>query len=90
MSNKENNQNLLSSLKNEDKKMKYRLFLIILTGTLLITACSPTTSSVEKPAAEDVVETPEAELEPALDSQFIDDDIVEVSFSEDVWPILEK
>ena len=70
--------------------MKYRLFLIILAGTLLIAACSLTTSGVEEPAGEVVVETPEAELEPALDSQFIDDDMMEVSFSEDVWPILEK
>ena len=70
--------------------MKYRLFLLTVTGALLIAACSPTTSGIEEPAGEVVVETPEAELEPALDSQFIDDDMVEVSFSEDVWPILEK
>jgi hypothetical protein len=29
-------------------------------------------------------------LEPTPESQSIDDDMVEVSFSEDVWPILEK
>ena len=70
--------------------MKYRLFLLTVTGALLIAACSPTTYGVEEPAGEVVVETPEAELESALDSQFIDEDMVEVSFSEDVWPILEK
>ena len=70
--------------------MKYRLFLIILAGTLLIAACSPTTSGVEEPAGEVVVETPEAELEPALDLPSIDSDMLEVGFSLDVWPILEK
>jgi len=79
-------------------KMKYRLFLITLTGALLIAACSPTTSSVEGPTAEVVVEAPETDVdeivseeeESALDSASIDSDVLEVSFSQDVWPILEK
>jgi len=78
--------------------MKYRLLLIILTGTLVIAACSTTTSRVEEQAAKTVVETPEIEVdenaseevELAQDSPSIDDDMVEVSFSQDVWPILEK
>jgi hypothetical protein len=73
-----------------EMKMKYRLFFLVVTGTFLIAACSPITSGVEEPTGEVVVETPEAELEPAPESQSIDDDMVEVSFSEDVWPILEK
>ena len=78
--------------------MKYRLLLVILAGTLVIAACSPTTSSVEEPAGEAVVEAPEIEVDeiapeevgPTLDLPSIDSDIVEVSFSLDVWPILEK
>ena len=78
--------------------MKYRLFLLAVTGAFLIAACSPTTSRVEEQAAETVVETPEIEVdetaseevELAQDSPSIDDDMVEVSFSQDVWPILEK
>ena len=78
--------------------MKYRLFLISLVGMLLIAACSPTTSSVEDPAAEVAIETPEIDVdemtleeeESELDSPSIDSDMQEVSFSQDVWPILEK
>jgi len=78
--------------------MKYRLFLISLVGMLLIAACLPTTSSVEDPAAEVATETPEIDVdemaleeeESELDSPSIDRDMKEVSFSQDVWPILEK
>ena len=78
--------------------MKYRLFLLIVTGTLLIAACSPTTSGVEEPATEVVVEAPEIDVDeiapeavgPTLDLPSIDSDIVEVSFLQDVWPILEE
>ena len=78
--------------------MKYRLFLLAITGVLLIAACSPTTSGIEEPAAKAVVETPDIEVdetsseevELALDTPTIDDDMVQVSFSQDVWPILEK
>ncbi len=78
--------------------MKYRLFLITLVSTLLIAACSPTTSGIEEPASEVVVETPEIDVdeiaseeeESTLGSPSIDSDMLEVSFSQDVWPILEK
>jgi len=78
--------------------MNYRLFLITLASMFLITACSPTTSIVEEPAANAVVETPEIDVdeialeeeESELDSTSIDSDMLEVSFSQDVWPILEK
>jgi hypothetical protein len=97
LSNKENNQNLLSFFKKMEIKMKYRLFFITLAGMLLIAACSPTTSIIEEPAAKAVVETPGIDVdeitheeEPELDSPSIDSDMLEVSFSQDVWPILEK
>ena len=78
--------------------MKYRLLLISLAGVLLIAACAPTTSSVEDLTAEAVVETHEIDVdeiaseeeESELDSPSIDSDNLEVSFSQDVWPILEK
>ena len=78
--------------------MKYRLFLLTVTGALLIAACSPTTSGVEEPAGEVVVEAPQIEAsetvsgeeESEQDSPSINSDVVEVSFSQDVWPILEK
>jgi len=78
--------------------MKYRLPLIILAGMLVIAACSPITSSVEEPAGEAVAETHEIDVdeiapeeeESAMDLPSIDSEMLEVSFSLDVWPILEK
>ncbi len=74
--------------------MKYRLFLLTIISALLIAACTPNVSSVVEPAAEvieiEVEETALEEIEPAQDSPSMESDIVEVSFSQDVWPILEK
>lgn len=74
--------------------MKYRLFLLTIISALLIAACTPNVSSVEEPAAEvieiEVEETVPEEVEPAQDSPSTESDLVEVSFSQDVWPILEK
>lgn len=74
--------------------MKYRLFLLTIISVLLIAACTPNVSSVAEPAAEvieiEVEETALEEIEPAQDSPSMESDIVEVSFSQDVWPIIEK
>jgi hypothetical protein len=81
-------------------KMKCRLFLLTITGAVLITACVPTTSGVEEQDIKVVVETPEIqsevketvskEMESTLGAISNGSDMVEVSFSLDVWPILEK
>jgi len=71
--------------------MKNRLFLLTLTSMLFFAACSPVTSDVVDSTEEIVVEetTPEEEeIQQELAS--IDSDAVEVSFSQDVWPILEE
>ena len=78
--------------------MKNRLFLLTLTSMLFFAACSPVTSDVVDSTEEIVVEasaidveetTPEEEeIQQELSS--IDNDAVEVSFSQDVWPILEE
>ncbi len=74
--------------------MKYRLFLLTIITVLVIAACTPNVSSVAEPAAEvieiEVEETALEEIEPVQDSPSMESDIGEVSFSQDVWPILEK
>lgn len=76
--------------------MKYRLFLLTIAGGLLIIACVSTTSGVEELVVEtpeiqyEVEETVSEEMESALSVPSIDSDLVVVSFSQDVRPILEK
>jgi len=78
--------------------MKYRLFLLTVTGAFLIAACSPAISGTENTAAEVIVEVPEIDIEetapkeaePTQGSPSPESNIVEVSFSQDVWPILGK
>ena len=78
--------------------MKKRLFLLIYASVLLLVACSPDTSVVEESVVESEVAAPEIpaeepvseEAEPAEDQTSKTEEMPEESFSEDVWPILEK
>ena len=78
--------------------MKKRLFLLIFASVFLLAACSPDTSVVEEPVVEIEVAAPEIpaeepvseEAEPAEEPTGKTEEMTEVSFSEDVWPILEK
>lgn len=80
--------------------MKCRLFLFTMAGVLLISACNPTMSGVEEQDIKVDVEIPEIqnkveeiiseEMESALGTLSNGSDMVEVSFSLDVWPILEN
>ena len=83
-----------------EMKMKCRLFLFTMAGVLLISACNPTMSGVEEQDIKVDVEIPEIqnkvegiiseEMESALGTLSNGSDMVEVSFSLDVWPILEN
>ena len=78
--------------------MKKRLFLLIFASVFLLAACSPDTSVVEESVVESEVAAPEIpaeesvseEAEPAEEPTGKTEEMAEVSFSEDVWPILEK
>lgn len=78
--------------------MKLRIILLTVTSALLISACSTPASLAEEVTAPEVVtEMEESAAGPVLEESTsienpttVDDAMVVVSFSNDVWPILEK
>jgi hypothetical protein len=81
--------------------MKSKILFIAVISALLITACTSTTPATEvapEPEAEDVDVMEEENKEEAISAESVmeeeveppDDAMTEVSFSQDVWPILEE
>lgn len=67
--------------------MKNKLLPVLFIGTILIAACGPTAVE-EQPAPPEVEEPTEA---PAMEEETETEEstVEEVSFSEDIWPIIE-
>lgn len=76
--------------------MKSKIILIGVIGSILISACAAPTAAVEEvsaPEVETVMDEPSDQTPPEQDvdnTETTGDALTEVSFSQDVWPILEK
>jgi hypothetical protein len=81
-----------------EKMMKKSLVAILFVSVFLFAACTPSSSEVEEQVAEIEVSAPETAVEePALEEAEAEESSMdemeekaEVSFSADVWPILEE
>ena len=74
--------------------MKIKRILLILIGAMVIAACAPSAPLAAETAAESAPQTsteqPQVEEIAVATSPAAEDVMTEVSFSTDVWPILEK
>jgi len=68
--------------------VKIKLFPVLLIGAILVAACAPTAVEEQPapPAVEEVTEAPAMEEETESEEGATE----EVSFSEDIWPIIDS